>query len=528
MLHNKWFLMCLSVLFVVLAGILCIALSGGKVSTSVDSSDQPIAKEKIVHAIVTNLSKEFYPLGKAEAGNMRLAGNVLDGLVAFDKNNQIVPNLASSWDNPDNNTWRFYLDPKAEFSDGTAVTAEDVKASWDFIQNDTPIKDLLPAVDQVKITDPATVEFITKSPNPILVNRLANNFLVMSKKDLDANRASTISSGPYKLVSLSETGAVLIRNDNYWKTKPLVKNIEIKYIPEESDRIKALIAGDVDFATIADTTDSQIVTAVQNGKLRKQNSSRLNSVYMLALDTGRDVSSNIPLATNPLKTLKVRQALYQAIDIDAVIAASSPADQPATQVVTKGIFGYNSSITRLEYDPTVAKKLLTDAGYPNGFEVTIDAPKNDRNTLELQAIAKQWEAIGLKVNLNLAANIDDFYALTDERKTSVYLVGYAPDSKDANEVLGQQFHTTVGNYGPYNLSYSNTTVDGLIEDADQNLTQKTRLTDMQQATKQLSDDIAFIPLGEAYDSYLYAKDILWTPQIGGEISYSQLAGRASN
>jgi peptide/nickel transport system substrate-binding protein len=473
------------------------------------------------------LISNVYPNIAEETNSVTYNSYIFEPLVSFDKNNKLLPVLASKWDNPDSLTWRFYIAPNAHFSDGTPLTANDVKFSWDYIQsNNLKVMGLLPSVSQVVVVDNKTVEFVTKTPNPLLANGLAQNFMIFSEKDIEKNGAkSRLGSGQYTIVKMDSTEDVLARNENYWGEKPKVKNITFKFIPEEKDRVVALLTGEINFTAVSD--DANIIQVNQEaakGTIQKKTMSHSGGIDYLALDGLRDKSPYIDQPVNPLKDIRVRQAMYEAIDINQVIKDADPIAVPATQLVFPGIFGYNPAIQRLTYNLDDATELMKQAGYEKGFNLTIDCETASRHVNTVQSIARQLAKINITVKVDAMSDSDAFYNKEDTRDTSAYEDGYASDTKDAGEILDSLVHTPTDAMGIYNLGYSNSTVDKLIEQADVNLNQQTRLQQMQQALKISADEVAVIPLYAPYDLYAYSNNIVWQPRLDGSVFVSEMTG----
>lgn len=497
-------------------------------ATGTDNTAKQIEKENLRLAYI-NVPKAIYPANEADTVEISIYSNVFQTLVEFDRENIIKPALAEKWDNPDSLTWRFYLSPGAVFSDKTPVTAEDVKFTYDYINSSSlKMKSLLPPAKEVKVISSGIVEFKTEKPDPLFLNRLANNVFILSKKNIEASGLSSpIGSGPYKIVELVKDKSIkLTLNENYWRTPAKVRNVEFIAMPDETARISALLDGSIDMAFYTQDSKAKIDAAVAAKTITTLNISHGNSVEYLALDTTRSKTPYVNTPENPLKDVRVRKAIYQAINIDELIGLLPGPATSSNQIVSKSIAGYNPLITRPEYNLTQARALLADAGYPNGFNITMDYYDIPKNRVSMENIAKQLGAINITVKLNVFAQdaLDQFYSKIDARDTSVYKTAYAPDSKDAAEILAYNIHSLKDDYGIYNLGYSNSTVDQLIESADTTLSQEERLNKLQEAMRLSMDEVAVVPLFEFYNTYAYDRDIYWKPRADGNIKLDELAG----
>ncbi len=473
----------------------------------------------------TWLPKSIYPQNNTEVFEINFSSYIFEPLVAYDSENHIIPKLAYKWDNPDDLTLRLYLDSNARFSDGSTVTSQDVKYSYDYLtSSDLPMKDLLPKISRINILSDKTLELVTDKPDPVLLNKLAMDFLIMSKADMESGASMHIGSGPYKLASINDTEVSLARNENYWLNKPKVKNVTFKLVANEAQRLEDLINKKADIATYITSTESiDKIDSLPNKPIKKLTMTHGGGIVYLSLDETRNKSPYIDQQVNPLKDLRVRTAMYQALNIDEMILALNNSAIEADQLTSIGVFGFNPEIKRPPYDVEAAKNLMIEAGYPNGFNITFDyGGANPKAKTVMEIVAKQLKAVNITVTLNSMNNLDDFYKKIDSRDTSAYRSGYASDSKDSYEILAQIIHTPEGEYGAYNLGYSNSDVDQLIEQTKEMTNQRQRLTNLQRAMKIAMDEIAVIPLIEEYDLYAYDKKLDWKPRLDGFLRIDEI------
>ena len=493
--------------------ILSIFLLNKNSEKSTAASSKEIENLKIG---LTWMPELTYPKCSSENTVIVLNSRVYEPLVSFDKKNTLRPRLAEKWDNPNELTWRFYISPKAVFSDGTAVKADDVKFTYELLTSEKyPASELLPEIERLEIVDKNTIQFITKEPNPVFANRLTT-FLILSKAAYE-NSNQFVGSGSYVLGVSNNEKVIIKRNERYWGEKPQVKQITYTTISDEKERVKALLAGDIDVASYTADSSKIISAAIDSGALYKNKIPYYNSVEYLVLDTSRTKSPGIALDSNPLKDLKVRQAIYKAININSVISSMGIEANPATQLVPEEIFGYNPEIKRPDYNLEEAKQLLAEAGYPNGFEVRFDFHSMQKNDDLVSSIKQELAKINIILTPCAYDDINAYYEKVDSRETSLYKSGYASDSKDAGEVLSLQIHSPKDNFGIYNLTYENTEADSLIEEAAKTMNPADRLKLLRQAQKIAIDEVAVIPLYEAYELYAYRSNLSWTPRADGSI-----------
>lgn len=476
---------------------------------------------------LTSLNTKTYPRCSLESSDIAFNNDLFEPLATFNQENILVPVIASKWDNPDDLTWRFYISPKAKFSNSDPITAEDVKFTFDYMRSnkDLPLSTSLPDVE-AKVGNDNTVLFTTKNPDPLLLNRLAWTLLILSKKDVEANGLSNknIGSGPYILSEVTDQSVKLITNENYWREKPKIKNVTYMVVKQE-DKIASLINGSVDLITYLSTDQSEpkLVEASKQGKVDLKKVASVGIIYM-DLDSLRDKTPSIDLPVNPLKDKRVREAIALGLDIDDFVK-NIPDTIPSNQLVSQGMFGYNPKISRTKRDVAKAKALLKEAGYENGFALTIDFPDTPTAKELYSRLAANLSDIDIKVTLN-GLDQEKFFEAIVAKQTSAYFLGYSPDTKDASEVLEGLIHTPSEVYGQYNLGYSNTALDKEIEDASKTLNQQVRQQKVQAAMKTAMDDYAKIPLFQYAFNYALSSKIDWKPRLDGMFRMYEMAGKS--
>lgn len=323
--------------------------------------------------------------------NVSLATHVFEPLTATDRNGRLIPGLAISWRAVDPLTWEFKLRPGVRFHDGSPLTADDVVFSIERpkVLQGSPASFasfVRPIVEAVAV-DAATVRVRTAVPH-VLVPYDLNSILIVSKKatgaatsaDFDSGRAA-VGTGPYKLVSFKRGDRVeLARNDAWWGGRTAWDKVTFRMVANDAARIAGLLSGDVDAIENVPTADVARLSSDARFKLDRQTSWR---TLFWHLDQYRDVTpyatdkAGKPLARNPFKDARVRLAISKAINRDAIVSrVMEGLAVPASNLVSPGIFGYDASIKVEPYDAAGAKRLLAEAGYPDGFALTIHAPNN--------------------------------------------------------------------------------------------------------------------------------------------------------
>jgi peptide/nickel transport system substrate-binding protein len=450
-----------------------------------------------------------------ESLQLSFTGNIYEPLVARDKNLQLAPGLATKWAQTAPTVWRFDLRKNVKFHDGTPFTADDVIFSYERAKADgSDVKTYVGAIKEVKKIDDHTVEFITNAPFPILPD-VVSLWYIMSKKWCTENNAvvpvdkrkgveNTASfkangTGPFRVKSRDPgVRTVLVRNFNYWdKIESNIEEVIFTPIGNDATRVAALISGEIDMMQPVPVQD--VARLNQNANLKVMQGPELRTIF-LGMDQRRDelLFSNVK-GKNPFKDKRVRQAFYQAIDIEAIKTRTMRgAATPTNLMIAPGIKGFVADLNkRLPYDPEASKRLLTEAGYPNGFEVKMNCP-NDRyvNDGEIcQAVAGMLARVGVKINLE-AEGKGTYFPKILSRNTSFYLLGWTPGTYDSHNPLFALMSTPgAGGQGQFNLgSYSNPRVDELTRAISSETDQAKRNAMIAEAFKIHSDDVGHLPL----------------------------------
>jgi peptide/nickel transport system substrate-binding protein len=383
-------------------------------------------------------------------------GNVMEGLTKRDKDLKIIPGLAEKWEVVDPLKWRFYLRKGIKFHNGEDFTADDVIFSLERMRSPgSQIKTRAPADMKAVKVDDHTVDFILASPNPIL-NAEWDTWYIFSRKWAEANGAvnaqpATATSlspfavkangtGPFMIVS-HEPGVktVFKPNPNWWgKVEHNLTEAVFQTIKSDATRVAALLSGDID---MMDPVPVQDVERVKSSPgVRVLTGPELRTIF-LHMDSFRDelLYSNVK-GKNPFKDARVRKAVYQAIDMEAIHAKIMRGLSANSAIlISPLLFARSGEFKRWPYDVTAAKKLLSDAGYPNGFEVEMDCP-NDRYVNDeaiCQAVTQMQARIGIKVKLNAMPKSKYFEkaGVAQKFNSSFNLLGWTPGSFDSWNVI---------------------------------------------------------------------------------------------
>ena len=418
-----------------------------------------------------------------ESLQLSTTSNIYEPLVGRNKDLSVAPALASSWKQTSPTVWRFDLRKNVKFHDGTPFTADDVVFSFARMKGEgSDMKATNSDVKEVRKLDDHTVEIETFSPQPILPDVITTSYM-MSKKWSEENKAVTPvdrrkgienaasfranGTGPFRLRERQPgVRTVFTRNGTYWgQIEGNAQEVIFTPIGNDSTRVAALLSGEVDVMEPIPVQDIERVNS--NSTTRAVTGPELRTIF-LGMDQSRDELqySNVK-GKNPFKDKRVRQAFYQAIDIDGIKkTVMRGASNPSALMIGPGINGFDASVKRLPYDPDAAKKLLADAGYPDGFEVSMNCP-NDRYVNDsriCQAVAANLARINVKIKL-LAETKGTYFPKVLRRDTSFYMLGWTPTTYDAHNALNAlMICPTDKGAGQFNLgSYCNPKVDELTK-----------------------------------------------------------------
>jgi len=450
-----------------------------------------------------------------ESLQLTFTNNIYEPLIARDKQLGLSPGLAVRWVQTQPTVWRFELRRGVRFHDGTSFSADDVVFSFNRAAGPgSDMQSYTSSFKEVRKIDANTVEIETTTPFPILPDVLASVYM-MSKKWCEDNKATSPvdrrkgienaasfkanGTGPFRLKERQPSArTVLVRNGTYWgKIEGNVDEVIFTPIGNAATRVAALLSGEIDLMEPVPLQDVERIRSSPN--LKVMQGPELRTIF-LGMDQKRDelLFSSVK-GKNPFKDKRVRQAFYQAIDIETIkTRVMRGAALPTALMVGPGIRGFSPEQNkRLPYDVDAAKKLMADAGYAAGFEVGLNCP-NDRyvNDADIcQAVAANLARIGVKVNLQTETKVTYFPKIL-RRDTSFYLLGWTPGTYDAHNALASLIATpTDKGQGQFNLgAYSNPKLDELTLKIQSETDQVKRNAMIKEAFSLHADDVGHLPL----------------------------------
>ena len=455
---------------------------------------------------------------------------VYETLVEFGPGPTLEPMLAESWSSVAPDRWRFVLRHGVTFHDGRPFTADDVVFSIKRALADTAdTRQELTSVRGAEKVDTYTVDILTKGPDLILPRELADVRMASKawSEEHDAVlptdlRAKTESyptrhengTGAYRMVTREpDSKTVFEANPNWWHGRAPFDQVVFMPVANDATRVAALLSGALDMMEPVPVQD--LARVEQTAGLKVQRTPSLMTIH-LGFDQFRPelLSSNVK-GKNPFKNVRVRRAFSQAIDMDAIQSRTlRNLARTAGTMVAPQVTGWGEDIDkRPPYDPAAAKRLLADAGYPDGFEVGLDCPNNRYQADEAvcQAVVAMLARIGVKVTLSAQPKAI-FFPKLFRRNVSFWMFGYISPSYDASYPLVNLIETVneAENRGNHNHGeYSNPAVDDLIHRAGVEMDPEKRTQLMHEALRIHGEDVGHIPL--------YQQSLLWGMRQGVEM-----------
>ncbi|MBC7470678.1 MAG: ABC transporter substrate-binding protein [Ramlibacter sp.] len=455
------------------------------------------------------------PHSLSESLQISVNENVYEPLVTRGRDYKLTPALATDWKQTAPTVWRFNLRKGVQFHDGTPFTADDVIFSYERAKSDgSDMKTYVGQVKEIRKINDHQIDIFTKTPFPILPE-LFTHFDIMSKKWCETNQATkpvdrrkgienaasfrANGTGPYRLRERQpNVRTTYARNGNYWgKIEGNVDEVIFNVIGNDATRVAALISGEVDVMEPVPVQDVERLKTASNLKVLQGPELR---VIFLGMDQKRDelLFSSVK-GKNPFKDKRVRQAFYQAIDVEGIKrTVMRGASIPVALMLPPQVNGYAPDLAkRLPFDVEASKKLLAEAGYPNGFDVTMNCP-SDRYVNDgaiCQAVAANLARANIKIKLEVETK-GTYFPKILRRDTSFYMLGWTSTTVDAENVLYAIMSTPGdGGRGQFNLgAYSNARLDELTEKIGSETDIKKRNEMIREAMKIHQDEIGHIPL----------------------------------
>jgi peptide/nickel transport system substrate-binding protein len=491
---------------------------------------------------VTSIDPHYHNL----TPNNNVAAHLFGTLVERNEKSIPQPGLATEWKAIDPLTWEFKLRKGVKFHDGSEFTAADVVASIERVpkvpNSPSPFTAYTKQIQKMEVVDPYTIRFRTATPYPLMPSDMTQVAIISkayanaSTEDFNSGKAA-IGTGPFKLARYAKSDRVeLVRNDAWWGGKLPWEKVTLRILPQDAPRVAALLAGDVQIIENVPTADVGKLRGNKQLTMYKAISDRL--IY-LHLDSARDASpfvtdkAGAPLAKNPLRDPKVRKALSKMINRPAIVERVMETEAVmAGQLVPDFLFGATKNLAVEKFDVEGAKKLLAEAGYPDGFGLTIHTPNNRYVNDEqiAQAVAQMLSRGGVPTKVVAMPSATYFTQATD-LKFSFMLLGWSTGTGEASsslKALLMTFNRDKG-FGTANRGrYTNTKVDALTEDALQTVDDIKREAYLQRATEIAINDTGIIPLHFQVNLWAARDGIVYQPRLDEQTLAHKMRPKGSN
>ncbi len=445
--------------------------------------------------------------------------NLYDTLLIRDKDLKVIPWLATSYKLVNPTTWEFKLRQGVKFHNGEEFDAEVAKFSLERVAN--PALNLrmtaLRIIERVEVKDKYTIRVITKKPFPTLDTQLALRGAMVppryfKEKDKAFLARNPVGTGPFKFVKWVKDDQIeLEANEQFWKGAPKIKTLIFRPIPEEATRMSALQTGEVDLAT---NVPPHLVKEIKNHpKVTISSAPSVRTIFIPLYTVQCELTQGSWDCTKPVQgpvaNPKVRQAINYAVDVDSIIknVLEGQGIRTATPLTSKH-FGYDPKIKPFPHDPAKAKKLLAEAGYPNGIDVVLNSPSGrypkDKEVAE--AVAGQLTKVGIRAQLKVHEWTTYMNNIAYRHGGApMWLIGWGNTTWDADGTLIPMFRT-----GQLLANYWNPDFNALLDDAQTNMDPKKRSQMYSKASRFFLDDPPAIPLYQQIDNYGVSRKLQWT------------------
>lgn len=428
---------------------------------------------------------------------------IYEGLVGRDKNAEIKPLLAKEWKQLDDITWEFKLRSDVTFHDGTAFNANAVKATFDRLLDPnvgSPRAVVFKMVKEVKVIDDYTVHFILSEPfSPLLSILASHEGGIISPKTIEKFGKNIIQepngTGPFVFEKWTPGQEIVYsKNENYWGTVSKLEKVVFKVVPEETTRISMLETGEAHIAEPLSVTMKDSIEASQN--VEAYRSEGFGTEYI-----GFNVQKE------PFNDVRVRKAIAYAVERDSIIeGVFNNIGKKSNSLLGPKVFGYYDDMNAYEYNLNKAKKLLAEAGFPNGFETTIVTNDIKERMNLAEVIQSQLKGIGIKVNIEVL-EAGTFVEKLNSGDSEMFIYSWRNATGDADYNQYNLFHSSSHGATGNNFFYSNEEVDRLIEAARSEKDPDKRIELYAKSQELEMEDAVYIPVRVIENMAAVAKNV---------------------
>jgi peptide/nickel transport system substrate-binding protein len=472
--------------------------------------------------------------------------HIFERLVALDHNSRPIPGLATSWRAINDTTWEFKLRENVKWHDGQPFTADDVVFTFNRLRAGIPGAIASPAFvlangnKRIEKIDAQTIQIRTDGPFPTVPEEMSFFSIVAAHKAADAqpsvdfnNGKATIGTGPYKFVEFRSGERVVVeRNPDYWGPKAEWDRVVFRPITQDASRLAALMNGDVDIIDYPPTPDlPRLKQAGSRFAVSEIPSDRVIYIQLSFRDIEPFVrnADGSPATINPLRDVRVRRAMSLAINREAIKdRIMGGAALPTSNIVPPGFFGHAESLKPDPFSADQARQLLQQAGFGQGFRITLHGPNNRyiNDQAIMEAVAQMWTRVGIQTDVAAMPRNIFFTDVIrgdpmtipgfDVGKFSVWLSGWGTATGEATySVRGllESFNPEAGSGNANWGRYTNARVDSLSRKARTTIDANARLPLLVQATEIGLRDYALIPLHFQVNNWAHKATLAHKPRV---------------
>ena len=441
-----------------------------------------------------------------------VGASLFDSLVGRDRDNRIVPELAESWRLLNDTTWQLKLRRGVVFHNGEPFNAEAVRFTFERVldpNQKSPNRANVGEVARIDVLDEYTVNLTTARPYAPLLNRLIDFPIVPPKYTTEKGNQGLalrpVGTGPYKLVALVKDEHLTVEAfDRHWRGVPPIPRVVFKPVPEPFTRAAALRNGEVDLITTVPPSLASELERVPGLKVH-----RVPSTWQIYL--------GLNAFKKPLSDVRVRQALNYASDVDTIVRAVLDGNgRRQDGPFTASMLGYDGSVKGYRYDPQKARTLLSEAGYPDGLEITLESPtgryQGDKEIAE--ALGGQWQKAGFKPKVQVAEWGAYFKRYLGKQFQDAYLLGLGGPMQD-----GDELYNLVSSKGR-GLYYKNDRIDTLFDLGRSTMDPAARRKIYADLARTMVEDATWVFLVQQVDIYAARDRLGWTPRADQWMSFT--------
>ncbi len=462
------------------------------------SESQVLSGDRVVIAYAEAPST-YSPLSY-DSVNRKYLANIYEPLVRYDKTFNFKTGLAVSWGRLDDLTWNFRLREGVVFHDGSEFDADDVVYSLEMAMDDSEsgLTSLLGSIESVEVVEDNRIQIVTSEPDPLLLHRLTNVYMLSEDYD-DFN--SPLGTGSYVLTALEEGDMTLGRFDSYWGDTPFFEEVVLRYIPDAEDRMAAVTDGSVQFLA---NVPPQNVFDLGEYRMRLAEVPSLEVSFLMLNEGGVFADENL------------KKAVWYAISMDYASVLGGGYLKQAHQYAATGIYGFSPNFVRREQNLVVAAEYMEL--YAGEKKVTLDLPTG------LEALGDEVVADLAEIGVEVEVNILEGAELEEKilaGESDFYFFGWKYDLADSSDFFVSVAHSE----GEFNgISYENQIVDSMIEQVITVLDESERQLMLAKLADTLAADQVIMPLFEAKSLYGLGEGVRWDIRLDGQILASEIVG----